>query len=240
MVRRRLARFSGSTAAPPELASLLRTIYRGLLTAAARELPRVAAEVPTRMAAAHPRAGLYRGPILDPSTRVVVVDVVRGGNVPAQTCFELLCSVLPPAHVRLDHLMLQRVSDGAGRVTGVDLSGSKLGGPVEGATLLLPDPMGATGATTVRVIEHYRERCGRPARIIALPMIATPEYLKAVLPSFPELVVYTARLDRGLSPPAVLAARPGARWAEERGLDAKGYIVPGAGGVGEVLNNAWC
>jgi uracil phosphoribosyltransferase len=29
------------------------------------------------------------------------------------------------------------------------------------------------------------------------------------------------------------------RWDEERGLDDHHYIVPGAGGVGEVLNNAW-
>lgn len=236
-----LARLSGDGAAHPELPELVRTLYRGLLLAVCgRELPRVLAEIPTRMAAAHPRAGVYRGPILDPATRVVVADVVRGGIVPAQTCFELLCSVLPPAHVRLDHLAMQRVADASGRVVGVDLFGSKIGGPVEGAYLLLPDPMGATGATTVRALEHYREAYGRPARIIAMPMIATPEYLTAVLGRFPELTVYTVRLDRGLSPPHVLRARPGELWDEERGLDEKGYIVPGAGGIGEVMNNAWC
>ena len=236
-----LARLSSDAAAHPELPELVRTVYRGLLSAVCgRELPRVQAEVPTRMATAHPRAGVYRGPLLDPATRVVVVDVVRGGIVPAQTCFEMLCAVLPPANVRLDHLTLQRVSDGAGRVVGADLSGCKVGGSIEGSFLLLPDPMGATGATTVRVLEHYLETCGRPARIIAMPMIATPEYLKAVLGASPELAVYAARLDRGLSPPHVLRARPGERWDEERGLDAKGYIVPGAGGIGEVMNNAWC
>jgi hypothetical protein len=51
--------------------------------------------------------------------------------------------------------------------------------------------------------------------------------------------VYTARVDRGMSPPEVQAAPPGARWAEERGLDDEDYIVPGAGGVGEVLNQSW-
>ncbi|MHC4895382.1 MAG: uracil phosphoribosyltransferase, partial [Planctomycetota bacterium] len=51
--------------------------------------------------------------------------------------------------------------------------------------------------------------------------------------------VITARLDRGLSPPDVLACVPGERWSEERGLNDQSYIVPGAGGVGEVLNNAW-
>jgi uracil phosphoribosyltransferase len=51
--------------------------------------------------------------------------------------------------------------------------------------------------------------------------------------------VYALRVDRGLSPPEVLATVPGTRWSEERGLDEHQYIVPGAGGVGEILNNAW-
>ena len=38
---------------------------------------------------------------------------------------------------------------------------------------------------------------------------------------------------------AVLQTTPGKRWAEEKGLNDRQYIVPGAGGVGEVLNNAW-
>ena len=46
--------------------------------------------------------------------------------------------------------------------------------------------------------------------------------------------------DRGLSTPEALAERPGTLWAEERGLNESGYIVPGAGGLGEVLNNSWC
>jgi len=52
--------------------------------------------------------------------------------------------------------------------------------------------------------------------------------------------VWTARLDRGLSSAEVLKQRPGTRWNEERGLNEHGYIVPGAGGLGELLNNSWC
>jgi uracil phosphoribosyltransferase len=100
--------------------------------------------------------------------------------------------------------------------------------------------MGATGATTVRAVRHYLEHHGRPARVVSMPMMATPEYLRAVLGAIDQAVVYTARLDRGLSAPDVLAALPGGRWDEERGLDGHGYIVPGAGGMGEVLNNSWC
>jgi uracil phosphoribosyltransferase len=192
------------------------------------------------MAEEYPEQGVYRGAVLDPTTTVVIVDIVRGGIVPSQTCFEMLCSVLPSERVRLDHLSMQRIADEQGRVTGVDLSGSKIGGTVEGSILLLPDPMGATGSTTKRAIDHYAERYGRPARVVAMPMIATPEYLRAVLDHVDDLVVYTARLDRGLSPPEVLAATPGTHWEREVGLSEHGYIVPGAGGMGEVLNNSWC
>ena len=55
----------------------------------------------------------------------------------------------------------------------------------------------------------------------------------------PEVVVYALRLDRGLSPPAVLRTVPGERWDEERGLTDHHYIVPGAGGLGEIMNNSF-
>lgn len=231
----------GSPATPLyEVIGLVRSVYRTLMVLASRELPSRSVEVPTRMAAKHPREAAFRGPCLDPSQAVVICDILRAGLVPSQTIFESLIAVLPSERVRLDHLNMARVMDASGHVERVDLSGSKIGGSVEGATLLLPDPMGATGSTTVRAVEHYLEHHGRPARIVALPMIATPEYLRRVLERFDGLVVYTARLDRGLSPPDVLAAPPGTYWERERGLDDSSYIVPGAGGVGEVLNNSWC
>ena len=44
---------------------------------------------------------------------------------------------------------------------------------------------------------------------------------------------------RSLSPPDVLACVPGERWAEEVGLNDHHYIVPGAGGLGEIMNNSF-
>jgi uracil phosphoribosyltransferase len=70
-------------------------------------------------------------------------------------------------------------------------------------------------------------------------LIVTPEYLRNVLRAHPDTIIYSLRVDRGLSPHDVLATVPGTRWDEERGLDDRQYIVPGAGGVGEILNNAW-
>jgi hypothetical protein len=55
----------------------------------------------------------------------------------------------------------------------------------------------------------------------------------------PEVVLYVARLDRGLSPTHVLATPPGTHPDLERGLTDSQYIVPGAGGLGELLTNSW-
>ena len=211
-----------------------------LLQAAVEQLPRVSVEQPTRMAAGEPRAVL-RESILDPQAPAVVVDVARGGIAPSLSFQRGLMQVLDPASVRVDHVYLQRVADPAtGAVTGVSHAGSKLGGPVAGATLFVPDPMAATGASMAYVLDIYRSMAGGPPRrIVACHLIATPEYLARIARDAPDVVVYALRVDRGLSPDDVLAAKPGARWREERGLDAHSYIVPGAGGIGEVLNNAW-
>jgi uracil phosphoribosyltransferase len=92
----------------------------------------------------------------------------------------------------------------------------------------------------VSALDHYKTRLdGKPGQCITMHLIVTPEYLRNVLKSHPDTVVYALRLDRGLSAEDVLATVPGTRWDEERGLDDKQYIVPGAGGVGEILNNAW-
>jgi len=67
----------------------------------------------------------------------------------------------------------------------------------------------------------------------------TPEYIRNVLQAHPDVAVYALRLDRGLSSERALASKPGQYWDEERGLNDRQYIVPGAGGVGELLNNSW-
>jgi len=211
-----------------------------LLQAAVEQLPRVVVDQPTRMAATEPRA-ILRETVIDPSSAAIVVDIARGGIAPSLSFQRGLMQVLDPARVRVDHVYLQRVADPAtGAVTGVNHAGSKLGGPVLGATVFVPDPMAATGASLAYVLDVYRSLAGGPPRrFVACHLIATPEYLRRIAHEAPDVAVYALRVDRGLSPTEVLASRPGARWTEERGLDAHSYIVPGAGGIGEVLNNAW-
>ncbi|MFN7262500.1 MAG: hypothetical protein ACK5UJ_01675 [Pseudobdellovibrionaceae bacterium] len=55
----------------------------------------------------------------------------------------------------------------------------------------------------------------------------------------PDVLIFALRLDRGLSPEAVLSTAPGKYWEQEKGLNEKGYIVPGGGGFGEIMNNSF-
>lgn len=235
-----LAKLSSPDCTHTELVQIVRAVTARLATEAyGRELPRSPRVQTTRMAEHHGDIGRWRGDALDPAMRVIVLDVIRGGIIPGQTCFELLSLVHPIEHLRLDHLSMERVAGQDGRVRRIDLSGAKIGGSTEGATVVIPDPMGATGSTMRRAYDYLVENFGRPARVISLQLIATPEFLRTVLDLDPSLQVYAGRLDRGMSDLDVLNSKPGSHWDRESGLDACDYIVPGAGGVGELLNNSW-
>ncbi len=233
-----LARLSAPEVSTAELPALVRTAYARLCQEVlAREFPTQRVRTPTRMAANEPRA-FVEGPRFCRDTRLVLTAVIRAGILPAQVCYEAAAEVLPPANVRLDFLNLSRVVDASHHVTGVRLDGSKLGGAVDGAVVLLPDPMGATGGTVCRAVEVYRD-LGAPRAICAVHLMVTPEAIRRVTGACPGVKIYAARLDRGLSTPRALAAVPGTFPDEERGLNDVQYIVPGAGGMGELLTNSW-
>ena len=234
-----LSRLSSPDTVQPEVNHLVAALYRLLLAEVASTI--LATEqvtLPTRMIALT-KNGVYQGEQIDRNQRVVVVDVARAGIIPAHHFYEGLHQVINPEHLRQDHVVASRTTDKQGRVTGVTLDGSKIGGPIEDATVIFPDPMGATGASIAGVIDHYTTALGGKARaLVAAHLIVTPEYIERMSRQFPRLHIFAIRLDRGLSDAPTLAAIPGAV-AQERGLTDNQYIVPGAGGVGEVLNNAW-
>lgn len=136
--------------------------------------------------------------------------------------------------------MSRTTDEQTGRVTGVSMSGSKVAGDAAGAILLVPDPMGATGSSICSAVDIYQQpEMQPPSKVILMNLIVTPQYLKKVTTTHPHARVYAVRLDRGLSPPDVLATVPGERWDEEDGLNEVQYIVPGGGGFGEIMNNAY-
>ena len=235
-----LARASAREVGMPQVARLIRALYEDLARRVlAAELPREQMRVPSRMIGSHPEAVVHVEGIAH-RTRVVTVGIARAGTMPSQVVFDLLNEVLEPSQVRQDHLFMSRELNEQGEVVGARWHDAKIGRDVQDRIILFPDPMGATGGSLCSAVAHYKAHLdGVPAKCIAMHLIITPEYLKRVQGEHPDLEVYALRLDRGLSPQEVLASKLGERWDDERGLNDHQYIVPGAGGVGEILNNAW-
>jgi uracil phosphoribosyltransferase len=225
----------------PAINQVVRDLYQYLIKAVMNgEMPRMVKSHRTRMAALHP-AGVWTGEVIDRDTRAVTVNIMRAGTLPSQVCYDFLNKTLDPAGVRQDHVVMSRIVNADGQVTGSAFGDSKIGGGVDNAFVLFPDPMGATGGSLCEAITHYKNRvAGTARRFIAVHLIVTPEYVRRMTREHPDVVVYALRLDRGASPPDVLRCRPGERWDEEPGLTDKQYIVPGGGGFGEIMNNAYC
>jgi uracil phosphoribosyltransferase len=236
-----LAKLGAPQTHQPQINELVSMLYSYLMDNVIDTIfPRKMVCIETRMRSSHPEA-LYEGQIIDPGIPVVSVDLARAGTFPSHLCYNKLNYLMNPELVRQDHFYVARVSDENGKVTGVNVSGSKIGGGVENAIVLFPDPMGATGGTIVQAYHHYlKEVGGKPRMMIAMHLIITPEYLEKVTRECPDLHIFALRLDRGLSPNNVLNEIPGKLWKQEKGLSPIQYIVPGAGGLGEILNNSYC
>ena len=235
-----LATLCAKETTQPAINELVAQIYEEMVkTVINVELPRKHVAVPTRMIDVHP-LGVFQGQVIDRAVRAVTVNIARAGTLPSQITYDLLNHLLDPRLVRQDHLVMARQVDEKHQVTGSTIFGSKIGGDVDDAFLLFPDPMGATGGSMVEAIEWYKSKVpGKPRRVLTLNLIVTPEYLRRMRDRHPEVVVYAVRLDRGLSPAEVFGTVPGEKWELERGLDDRQYIVPGGGGFGEIMNNAY-
>jgi uracil phosphoribosyltransferase len=79
--------------------------------------------------------------------------------------------------------------------------------------VLLIDPMLATGGSSVAALDLLSEQGAKHVRMVNL--VASPEGIRRVRASYPELPIFTAAIDKK--------------------LNAKGYIVPGLGDAGDRL-----
>ena len=235
-----LARLCAKGTYQPDINRLIALLYTSLAqTVVSAEFPRKAAAIPTRMIDATPR-GVFHGEVVDPEVRAITVNIARAGTLPSQIVYDLLNVTLDPRLVRQDHFVMARVLDEAERVIGAHISGSKIGGDVDDAIVLFPDPMGATGGSMSAAIGTYKDKVAGTARkLVTINLIVTPEYLRRLRDDHPDVVVYALRLDRGMSAEEIFDTVPGTHWDKERGLSDKQYIVPGGGGFGEIMNNAY-
>ncbi len=224
----------------PQLNHIINSIYSELFSVViSNEWPQQKISTPTRMTELHPEQILETS-ILRADQKAVCVDIARAGMLPAQLFFDRLNTIIDPSGNRLDHIFASRISGNDHQVTHTEINSSKVGGDIDQAMVFIPDPMGATGHSLCEVLDFYKNQAmGSPKKIISVHMIITPEFIRSVTTRHPDVIIYAARLDRGLSSPKALKKRPGELWDEEKGLNDRQYIVPGAGGVGELINNSF-
>ena len=84
--------------------------------------------------------------------------------------------------------------------------------PVDGKTLIIMDPMLATGSTLVKVLRRIHE-AGSPKNVFVASIIATPIGIERLTKEFGNLKIFTLAVDKR--------------------LNDKGYIVPGLGDAGD-------
>ncbi len=235
-----VARFSRPETVQPEANRIIRYAYNELLRYIVDvEFPKVRINYHTRMKKYTPR-GIVCGMGIKKDTKTVIVSILRAGSIPSQLFFDLLCWFINPQYIRQDFISSARIVNKKGKVTGVSINTVKVGGDLSDAYVLIPDPMGATAATLIQVIDEYYRYTNKPPRkIITAHLIITPEFIRNLHSRYPEVIIYSLRLDRGLSTEEVLKSVPGTFKEKERGLNDNQYIVPGAGGVGEIINNSF-
>lgn len=236
-----LARFCADNCVQPQANQLVGRLYLYLISQAISQIfPRTQKTVQTRMHALQKEATFEQQLVESAGIQAVTVDLMRAGILPSHLCYEILHDILSRENIRQDHILMNRETNDKNEVIGTKISGYKIGGPVDNAFVFMPDPMGATGSSTTAAIDLYLKKyCEKaPRKFIALHFIVTPEYLKHMKRHADVLEIFSLRLDRGLSSTEVLKTKLGEKWDKEKGLNENGYIVPGAGGIGEILNNS--
>lgn len=213
LVRTWLTIFSAKGTRRSDLFRAQHHIYWDLFTwVMAAEFPREEISVITNMGATlvEPEGIRSRVP-------VTIVDTIRAGMRPALLCHEILLEsgVIDESLVHEHHVIASRMTDSEGRVIGVDVDFSKADEPVKPESILIiPDPMLATGKTLSAIIARYHnDYPGMINKVIVVSMIAHQSGIDTILSHHPETHIFVGRIDPTLT--------------------EKGYIKPGAGGVGE-------
>jgi len=137
------------------------------------------------------------------AAKITVVPILRAGLGLAEGVLEMM----PEA--RLGHLGLARDEETLQPLVYL----KKLPKDLDAGPVLIVDPMLATGGSAIEAIRIIREAGATDVRYICL--VASPEGIENLKRAEPNLTIYAAAIDRGLS--------------------EKGYILPGLGDAGDRL-----
>lgn len=188
-----MTRLRDCTTDPAQFRVICKRLTWFLVMEATRDLPTVVRTVQTPLEACD-------GPSL--AHDLVVVPILRAGL----GMLEAVTDMLP--HVTVGYVGLERDHTTAMARTYY----CKLP-PVQGRTVLLVDPMLATGGSAELAVDLLQRKGAMDVRLLA--MVAAPEGVKRLQGRFPAMPIVTAALDRELNPLK--------------------YILPGLGDFGDRL-----
>ncbi len=144
-----------------------------------------------------------RGVVVEDRRHVVIVTVLRA----AIPLMEGLIKVFEHARVGI-----VSASRGKAPEFRIEMAYIKVPDINGDDTLIVADPMIATGSTLLRVLEEVR-KYGSPKRTVILGVLAAPEGVSRIKEAFPEVEIFVAGIDRE--------------------LNDHGYILPGLGDAGD-------
>jgi len=231
-----LAKLSTPDLKQPMINIYLRELYKVLLNNVVSTcFPKKEMEFKTRMHQ-YDEHGVFNARVIDPETKVLICDVARAGMIPGQVCFDSLNLYLNPENVIFDHIMASRDISKEAKSINTVLAGMKIIPEFSDGYILIPDPMGASGSSIKKVIDLYKSM-HKNIKIIVMHLIITPEYVKNIRSAHPDVTIMAIRYDRGLSDERSLNSDIGEFPEGEKSLTDTKYILPGAGGLGEIINN---
>ncbi len=149
-----------------------------------------------------------KGFVIKDMNYIVVITVLRA----AMPLAEGLVKIFPKA--RQGVVSARRIEEGVtnGRSFEIELNYVKIPKIRPEDTVIIADPMLATGSTMLAIIPKVLEH-GVPKRLFIASVISTEYGIRRVLSKYPETHIFTVAIDPE--------------------LNSKGYIVPGLGDAGD-------
>jgi len=156
-----------------------------------------------------PTGKIAKGILLVDAQNVMIVNVLRA----AVPFVEGLLKVLPAS--RQSVVSAKRIEEGIAAPNfnfRIERSYSKISEIYPADTLIVADPMLASGSTLIAVIDEILKRYS-PKRTIVACVIAAPLGIQRIVDRYPGIEIFTVAVDEG--------------------LNEHGYILPGLGDAGD-------
>jgi uracil phosphoribosyltransferase len=156
-----------------------------------------------------PTGKMAKGIQLTDAQNVMIVNVLRA----AVPFVEGMLKVLPWA--RQSVVSAKRIEEGIAAPNynfRIERNYSKISTIYPADTLIIADPMLASGSTLIAVLDELL-RCNCPKRVIVACVISAPLGIQRIVDKYPAIEIFTAAVDEG--------------------LNEHGYIVPGLGDAGD-------